>query len=130
MPEPTTTSRASIPPAARRLVYWFALPLGVVVFAVISLAVPELRSAIPWPKSGWAATVAPSTVFIPQFVAIFFVWRGKRKIRRAVLAAGGKACVSCLHDLRGIGESGNCPECGRAFDLGENARMWARLGLL
>jgi len=68
------------------------------------------------------AAMAPGILL----VTLWIVLRGYRRIKPAVVAASGRACVGCVHDLNGLGNSGTCPECGRAFDLAADQRSWSR----
>lgn len=34
------------------------------------------------------------------------------------------ACLRCTHDLRGLSERGECPECGEKFNLPETREQW------
>jgi len=52
------------------------------------------------------------------------------RIKRAVTAASGRACTNCLQDLNGLGDTGRCPECGRAFDIAADQRLWKRAKIL
>ncbi len=36
----------------------------------------------------------------------------------------GRMCGNCLHDLRGLGDAGHCPECGHPFSLDQLRRHW------
>lgn len=36
----------------------------------------------------------------------------------------GRMCGNCLHDLRGLGDAGHCPECGHPFSLDQLRRYW------
>ncbi|MFZ4576489.1 MAG: hypothetical protein ACOYN0_19050 [Phycisphaerales bacterium] len=77
----------------------------------------------------WLSLGIPVYFFTPLFVAIFAIARGQRRIKRAVLAAGGRACTNCVYDLGSLGETGACPECGRGFDSAADQRSWDRAGM-
>jgi hypothetical protein len=52
----------------------------------------------------------------------------ERGRQRAFERAGGRLCTNCRYDLRGLGETGVCPECGKSFDIARDAEAWARAG--
>jgi len=64
------------------------------------------------------------------FSAIWLSRRRTARIRRAVQAASGRACVACVYNLSGMGDTGACPECGRQFDIATTQRSWQRAGML
>mgnify|MGYP001176715144 CR=1 FL=1 len=108
--------------------WWFALPL-VFMIAVTSLfLVPAARSAV-FAQGPWFGPAVLPVLFAPMFLVIRRVVRGERRIMRAFAAASGRACVNCLHDLNGLGETGVCPGCGRRFDIAADRRSWARVEL-
>jgi hypothetical protein len=102
--------------------------LGPVAFlgAAVLSSMPSIRSAMPTSNYWWSVGI-PLVIFVPNFVAVVLVWSGRRRIRRAVRASGGRACTYCVHDLSGLGDTGTCPECGHAFDAAADARRWARV---
>lgn len=117
-----------MPPAVRRLLWWMALPLAVIAAGTIVYKLHAMRSA--WaPASLWWTLGIPSLCMASTFVSVVGIWRGQRRIKRAVAAARSRACVHCVHDLSGLGDKGTCPECGRAFDSAADARRWARVGM-
>ncbi|MBL0928107.1 MAG: hypothetical protein IBJ11_10735 [Phycisphaerales bacterium] len=128
----TTTGfpqRAPVPPAVRRLVAWFFLPaISWVVCAIIALT-PAVREWAATPRL-WVGVAIPLLLVAPLLVCIVFLWKGQRRIRRAVVAASGRACVNCTGDLRGKGDTGTCPACGQAFDTAADQRSWSRVGML
>lgn len=120
--------RASMPPAVRRLLWWMVLPFAVMVGGAIFYQLPAVRTAMSTP-SLWLALGIPAWCFSPVFVAFLGIWSGQRRIKRAVLAAHGRACVNCVYDLNGVGDGGVCPECGRPFDIAADQRSWARVNM-
>ena len=44
--------------------------------------------------------------------------------KRHVVESQGQACGHCLFDLRGLGNTGHCPECGRPFDISTTSEAW------
>lgn len=120
---------ATLPPAVRRLQWWFAIPIGSTVSGFLVFALPSVRSLMA--KGGtWCAAAMPIVFFLPMFIAIIGIATGLRRIRRRVVAAEGRLCIHCVHDLRGLAEQGVCPECGRAFDVTADRRRWVRAGML
>ncbi len=120
--------RAPMPPAVRRLLWWMALPSCVIIAGAVFYKLPAVQSAMSTPNL-WLSVGVPLACFAPMFVSIFFIWRGQRRIKRAVLAANGRACINCVHDLTGLGDTGTCPECGYVFDTPADQRRWARVGM-
>lgn len=47
-----------------------------------------------------------------------------RRVRGPLRETRGRLCPDCLHDLRGIGDEGVCPECGSAFTRESLADWW------
>jgi predicted RNA-binding Zn-ribbon protein involved in translation (DUF1610 family) len=56
------------------------------------------------------------------------VWLGiiRSRISTRVRECDGAVCVGCGHDVRGLPESGVCPECGKVVDLEECRREWKK----
>jgi hypothetical protein len=106
-----------------------ALPLAVMICGAVFYELPATQSAMSTPNI-WLSVGVPLACFVPVFVAFLGIWRGQRRIRLAVRAAQGRACINCVHDLRGLGDTGACPECGHAFDIAADARRWERVNML
>lgn len=47
-----------------------------------------------------------------------------RRVRGRLRETRGRLCPACLHDLRGIGDEGQCPECGGVFSKESLADWW------
>lgn len=117
---------ATIPPAIRRLQWWFVLGPVVWLGGAVLLFVPSIRSAMPAPNFWWGVGT-PLVILAPHGIAMFFVVRGLRRVKLAVRACHGCACTHCVHDLTGLGDHGICPECGQGFDIAAGLRSWARV---
>jgi ABC-type nitrate/sulfonate/bicarbonate transport system permease component len=106
-----------------------ALPLAGTICGAVFYMLPASQSAMSTPNL-WLSVGIPIICYAPVFVAFFGIWHGQRRIKRSVLAAQGRACINCVHDLRGLGETGTCPECGHAFDVAADSRRWERVKML
>lgn len=116
-----------MPPAVRRLLWWMALPLAVMIAGAVFYKLPAVQSAMATPNT-WLTVGIPLLCFAPVFVAFFAIWRGQRRIKQAVLAAHGRACINCVHDMRGLGDTGTCPECGKPYDIEKDKVLWEAVG--
>jgi|GEM_PF-2383329 len=141
--------RAPMPPAVRRLMWWMVLPFVISVTGAVIAGVPAVHDAVKdsvdeslrssvivrvptmldliTVPTVLVIVVIPVSIFLSAFVALLGLWRGQRRIKRAVAASSGRACVNCVYDLNGLGDTGACPECGRAFDTFADQRSWARV---
>lgn len=56
-------------------------------------------------------------------------WGGLQELRLAhrVDQSGDRLCLHCRYDLRDLGDTGECPECGAEFSLPELSEAWNRL---
>ncbi len=106
---------------------------------VLSLAAPlikfipdELLSAPissggtrPWIR--WGDVTAGVVVIVPFVIitpsALLFAFKYLRWQKRA-RSLQGRLCGNCLHDLRGLGDAGTCPECGQPFSLDQLRLYW------
>lgn len=115
----------NLPPVVRRLVpkpwvvlvLWFLVPIGLLIVMGTNAVMPEHL---------WIPVLMWSVVLLTPRV---LGWWYLRRYQRLFRAAGGRLCVSCGQDLRGLGESGICPECGQAFDVQLDRRRWKAAGI-
>jgi hypothetical protein len=115
-----------IPPPVLKAWTWFFLPMLGQLIALLFCA-----AALKW---GWLGPPGPgvggrlnliigvtSAVMIAgQAVAIVNLIRLRRRLRET----RGRVCLKCGFDLRGLGEAGACPECGRPFDIPADRARW------
>ncbi|MGP1346543.1 MAG: hypothetical protein ACTS3F_07735 [Phycisphaerales bacterium] len=52
------------------------------------------------------------------------LWAHERRTAHRVRSMEFLACGACVHDLRGLGRCGVCPECGREFDSSAVQAAW------
>jgi ribosomal protein S27AE len=58
-----------------------------------------------------------------------YMTRWRSRIRRQIVAAGGRVCFRCGYGLTGLDNNGICPECGEAFVLAALRERWVASGL-
>ena len=118
-----TWQNAELPRAVRRPMAWSWLGWSgaavVVVAAVLGLFTGRLSGTgallafgLTWPACGWG---------------LMYQFRARRAVRHAS-SADNLLCPACLYDLRHVGSTGACPECGRWFDRATVQSMWAEAG--
>jgi len=49
-----------------------------------------------------------------------------KSLRRRIRTHDGNICLDCSYALKGLGQSGKCPECGAGFNVSSNRKAWAR----
>jgi len=49
-----------------------------------------------------------------------------KSLRRRIRVHDGNICLDCSYALKGLGQSGKCPECGAGFNVRSNRKAWAR----
>lgn len=120
-----TEPPAPLPPALRR---YELLIAGVFMCTTLgAVAAPFLlRRVAPSISPLWALPGIPLAIVTTTFGSIWYSRRCTAGIKRAVQAASGRACVRCVYDLGGLGDTGECPECGRRFDIAVDRRSWER----
>lgn len=103
----------------------------VIVAIICGFAAPAfvmLRDPLGIPREPWgrwgpmAFGLTPILVCWPMYVL------GRRRINRQFKEAGGRLCTHCGYDLRSLGDSGACPECGHAFQADRDAEKWSNSG--
>jgi len=116
-----------MPPVVKRLGWWYVGPL---------LVIPASMLVFVWPGGTrmlvagglWAALLMPAAISTPTFIAMAMVLRGLNRIKRAVQATEGHSCLGCMYDLRGLGDTGICPECGHLFCIDQDRKTWTAAG--
>jgi len=78
----------------------------------------------------WGRLLFALAILVPTLATLGVMLWGDRRIKRAVRATGGRSCTVCLYDLRNLGDTGTCPECGRPFDTAADRAMWGRVNIL
>jgi hypothetical protein len=123
-----TEPQAPVPPVVRRYEVWIAAMF--VCITVVAVAAPfVLWRLVPRVSPLWALPGIPLVIVTTTFGTIWYTRRHKARIKRAVLAASGRACVACVYDLGGMSDTGDCPECGRRFDIAADRRSWKQAGM-
>ncbi len=92
-------------------------------FGVITIAGP-LDGALTWSENHL------SVLMLVWFALLWAIpiTVGCRVRRFAALAveSKGSMCLHCAYRLRGLDDSGRCPECGQPFDRKKIERIWRR----
>ncbi len=127
-PTPTQPS-APLPPAVRRYELWIAAVFICTTLAAVATPF-VLRRVAPWISPLWALPGIPLAIVTTTLGTIWYSRRATARIRRAVQAASGRACLACVYDLNGMGATGACPECGRRFDIAADRRSWEQARML
>lgn len=104
---------------------------------VAGVLVLQLFVKVP-PISGWTAkyplfaVVPVGATFATTLLMVFSMKLLTRRrdlardrLYEAVRQAEYRVCPRCCFDLRGHGERGTCPECGRPFDSANLRATWA-----
>jgi len=115
---------------------WLTQVLGVLlgVGAGVFYFVGPWALGLGWPRPAWVnwmtfpvQWLGLGLIFVPVLIV-------DRRQRREVDRTGGSTCPNCLHDLRGIADLGECPECRFAYRVDGLRANWDRryrkLGLL
>lgn len=70
-------------------------------------------------------------IFLGSLGAVFsmsvppvWFWIAEVLTKKRARSFQGRMCGNCLHDLRGLGDAGKCPECGHPFSLDQLRRYW------
>lgn len=113
----------------RRPELWVAAVF--VCTALTAVAAPfVLKFIAPWISPLWALPGIPFTILTTTLGAIWYTRRRTQRVRQAVQVAAGRACLACVYDLRGMGDTGACPECGRHFDIAADQCSWKHAGMM
>jgi hypothetical protein len=121
MGEPTgslSQMTASPPYLRRRLVTLIAVSCAPGVVCLV--ATFEFKSKVPH----WLYT---TVCVVPGMVSgLAGVWyaRGLKREHLRAFEAQGLLCWRCGYDLRGLGASGTCPECGVGYEGDDLKRRW------
>ena len=111
----------NLPRPIQRLGWWWVVPFGSLAIVLI------LLTLLPGPAMRIFTRIGPisSMLVLPcQFIAIGGYLFGASRLRRAFRASGGCLCTHCAHNVSGLGEQGNCPECGHWFNIETDRISW------
>ena len=91
------------------------IPIGVAQFLA--------QFRLPYPYSVWCG----SGCALLGFAAMGWFWWRCRRLAACLRDCDGRLCFACHHDLRRIGDSNKCPECGEPFDPATLRLRWSVL---
>lgn len=119
---PPGFSSPTLPPVMRRGVAWW---LGALfTCAIAACGWIALRRPLGLPRDGVYRYVPMMLGLAPiLLVNPLYLWR-TAWLRRALAASNGKLCTHCAYDVSGLAPSGTCPECGGAYDVEADAKLW------
>ena len=118
----------ALPPVMRRGIVW-TLALSM-LFVLAAIAWVALRRSLGLPRGGWFRYVPMVLGLMPILVLMpLWVWR-TRRIRRAIVASGGRLCTHCAYDVSKLPDPGTCPECGKRFEFAVDKQAWENVGAL
>ncbi len=118
---------SELPPAIRRLAWWWVPPLFLMIAGATWYALADGASILARMLTRpWSGVMIPLAINFPIFVSIAAIAWSLRRIRIAYAASAGCLCTNCLHDLQGLGTRGRCPECGSSFDTDLDRAAWRK----
>lgn len=92
-----------------------------------AMSMSNHRATLPTPIAGlfFVCALGIPLVFLVEAGASLMLDSGRAaRVRGPLRETRGRLCPACLHDLRGIGDAGQCPECGEAFTRDSLADWW------
>lgn len=108
-----------------RPIRWFQVWYMVPFVAYLASGVVELL----WLR-GHSLWYIPVAVLVGAEAAVLTcMFRLQRRLHRAWVESDYRLCTGCAHSLKGLADSGACPECGAAFDVVRDQAVWKRSGL-
>ena len=99
-----------------------------VAMLAIVVAIPFLATMLLYDLRAGGPQISSGVYILMNVTMLGWIFVWKMEARRAVARAqraGGLLCPQCTYDLRGSGEAGTCPECGRAYEQGAVRAQWA-----
>lgn len=116
--EPVLSPHPTPPFLRRRLRLFIGIALAVSLMQVV-LLVFGLRTRPMWITV--AFTITPSIAGCVYTTWLVLSWL---RVSRRAQTAGDLLCWECGYSLEGLPGSGNCPECGRTFDVEATRKLW------
>lgn len=120
-PSATIRRRPQPPPlAARLLVLWGFIFVACIAAFVWTLVYYEN------PHARWDLKAPIIAIILANWGLLY--WRAKVLIAHdtKVKNARGAVCLNCHSLLIGLGQEGQCPECGEAFTLAHIRDVWTK----
>jgi len=106
--------------------------LGYVAFLVVAVGLTLLRDYLSLRgfgvlKKGFLGLVVHLTIFLLGYLASRRFHENRvDALNEKVQENDGQVCVKCGYILKGLGETGTCPECAMPFDIAKVQRYWRR----
>lgn len=108
----------------RQLRFQDLIGLCMLVFWIfLSLSLPHLLQKVDPRFAFISMVIASVTMFIG--IILFCLWMLRRY--EHVRKTKGMICPECGYSLEGIGQGGNCPECGCEFTIEKVQAFWRRV---
>lgn len=99
-----------------------------IFFGLAAVAWVVLRGPFGLPRHG-LFRLAPLAIALVPVVVLTPLWIMRtRWIRRALRGSEGRLCTHCGYDVSRLAHAGVCPECGRAYDITADRRLWENVG--
>lgn len=115
-----TSPREPAPSYSRPRLRLAAIGIGPVMFLGLSVVIVVTRSNPRFVLSYAGAVVVVGLAVFAVHMALL------ARLKRRLRATGGALCPDCGYHIAGVGEAGECPECGRRFSLEADAAYWRR----
>ncbi len=116
----TPSSHDEMPAFTRRRAWAISLGSMALCLALVAADWRGLWRSLPGPLP-MMLRVAPMVVGIGT-VPVFIFWT--RRLSARARREQGRVCWECGYVLTGLGDAGDCPECGTRYDVANLRRQW------